>query len=134
MAKSGPQISDYMQFVLVGKRAVEEPDPLKAVMVFGSNRTLKYTRFHEVDVEVSTVFLGYDTAFGSPASLKGHPMIFETMVFGGVLNSHKERYRDFDEAILGHHELCVSVAKAEAEHRLRQSLSKKPDDSEDPQP
>lgn len=103
-------------------------------MAFAENNTLKYTRLHDVDVEISTVFLGYDTAKDSPESQKGRPLIFETMVFGGVLNKERRLYRDFDEAILGHHDVCHAVAHAEAQYTLMTWPSKIKGPTDDPQP
>ena len=49
-------------------------------------------------VMISTIFLGIDHNFGD-----GPPIIFETMVFGGVApNSEQERYSTYDEAMAGH--------------------------------
>jgi len=48
-------------------------------------------------VRVSTVFLGIDHAFG-----RGRPLLFETMVFGGVHDEYQERYGTWDEAVSGH--------------------------------
>jgi hypothetical protein len=56
------------------------------------------------NVEVSTVWLGLDHAF-----YEGAPLIFETMVFGGVLDEECERYSTEAEAIAGHHTMCARV-------------------------
>jgi hypothetical protein len=48
-------------------------------------------------VRVSTVWLGLDHHFGD-----GPPIIFETMVFGGVDDQAQERYCTEAEAIVGH--------------------------------
>lgn len=52
-------------------------------------------------IEVSTVFLGLDHAWGD-----GPPMLFETMVFGGSNDEYCERYSTWDEAEAGHKESC----------------------------
>lgn len=48
-------------------------------------------------IEVSTVFLGLNHNWGD-----GEPLIFETMVFGGPLDSEQERYSTWEEAEAGH--------------------------------
>jgi hypothetical protein len=48
---------------------------------------------------VSTVFMGTDLGFGM-----GPPLLFETMVFGGVLDSAIGRYATLEGARAGHAE------------------------------
>jgi len=47
--------------------------------------------------EVSTVFLGIDHSFGGVI-----PILFETMVFGGLFDGDQERYSTWEEAEEGH--------------------------------
>ena len=49
-------------------------------------------------VRISTVFLGLDHQFNE----KGPPILFETMVFGGKLDTAQWRYATWDEAEKGH--------------------------------
>lgn len=49
-------------------------------------------------VLVSTVFLGINHQF----NLDLPPLVFETMIFGGLLDSYQERYSTYDEALKGH--------------------------------
>lgn len=49
------------------------------------------------DVRISTVFLGIDHSFGH-----GHPLLYETMVFGGPLDQEQERYSTREDALAGH--------------------------------
>ncbi len=56
------------------------------------------------DCEVSTVFLGLNHA----PSL-GPPVLFETMVLGGLLDGHQWRYSTYDEAERGHEEVVGMV-------------------------
>jgi hypothetical protein len=56
-------------------------------------------------VLVSTVFLGLDHNYFSD----GPPILWETMVFGGVLDGTQQRYASREEAIVGHQELCCRV-------------------------
>ncbi len=57
-------------------------------------------------VDVSTVFLGIDHAFGG-----GPPLLFETMIFGGPHNEYQERYSTWEEAEAGH-KRAVELATA----------------------
>jgi hypothetical protein len=56
---------------------------------------------------VSTVFLGINHSFGA-----GQPVLWETMIFGGLRDTDGERYTSADAARVGH-ELWVLVAKGE---------------------
>lgn len=59
-------------------------------------------------VRVSTVFLGLNHQFGD-----GPPILFETMVFGGVLDDLTCRYSTWDEAEKGHQAILEQfLAKA----------------------
>lgn len=122
---------------LEGKLVVEEPDMMKAMKSFTEDRTLKFTSFDDLDVKVSTVFLAIDTDLMGGISKWGKkkdPLIFETLVQGGVLSGTMDRYRSFDGAIMGHHAVCRVVAIAEAEKRLENVPKKSPDGSDDLQP
>ncbi len=55
--------------------------------------------------EVSTVFLGLDHNF----SAGGPPILFETMVFGGKMDGHMERYATWAEAERGHRKVVEQV-------------------------
>lgn len=55
-------------------------------------------------VDVSTVFLGINHSFGD-----GPPILFETMIFGGVLDGEQCRYCTWDEAASGHRDICARV-------------------------
>lgn len=56
------------------------------------------------DVEVSTVFLGFDHNWSD----HGDPILFETMIFGGPHDSYQWRYRTWDEAE-AHHKAVVKA-------------------------
>lgn len=56
-------------------------------------------------IQVSTVFLGLDHSYNSTI-----PILWETMVFGGLLNQEQQRYASFQEALKGHNEV-VDYAK-----------------------
>lgn len=48
---------------------------------------------------VSTVFLGLDHSFGPPGTT---PILWETMIFGGPMDSQMWRYTSVDDARAGH--------------------------------
>lgn len=56
-------------------------------------------------VEVSTIFLALNHGFGEK------DLWFETMVFGGVMDGHQDRYETWDEAMAGHLEMVERVTK-----------------------
>jgi len=60
-------------------------------------------------VRVSTVFLGLDHNFQG-----GEPVLFETMIFGGPLDSSQWRYRTYADAERGHQEALAQVKIAAA--------------------
>lgn len=60
-------------------------------------------------VMVSTVFLGLDHQYAED----GPPLLFETMVFGGLLDSEQWRYSTWDEAKAGHAAMVERVKAAE---------------------
>jgi hypothetical protein len=62
------------------------------------------------EARVSTVFLGLDhNFFGS-----GPPLLYETLVFGGSMDSEMRRYATRAEALVGHDEV-VRLVQAGAE-------------------
>ncbi len=65
----------------------------------------------EGEVMVSTVWLGLDHQFG----LDGPPLIFETMVFGGISDGELWRYHTNPEAVDGHQTACAYVFGGEYE-------------------
>lgn len=56
------------------------------------------------DVEVSTVFLGIDHAWGG-----GEPILFESMVFGGPHSDWQDRYHTWAEAEAGHRRIVENL-------------------------
>lgn len=60
------------------------------------------------DVRVSTVFLALDHNFSG----EGPPLLFETMVFGGVEDGRQWRYSTWREAEEGHAVVIQSVRQA----------------------
>jgi hypothetical protein len=58
------------------------------------------------DVEVSTVFLGLDHAWGY-----GPPLLFETLIFGGPYDGEMDRYSTWDEATAGHERFVAALRR-----------------------
>jgi hypothetical protein len=66
-----------------------------------ATKRVAYDRDDNLDISVSTVFLGIDHGYGG-----GAPVLFETMIFGGKHNDYQERYCTWEGAELGHQEAC----------------------------
>ena len=58
-------------------------------------------------IHVSTVFLGLDHQFGD-----GPPILWETLVFGGVLDGEMRRYSSRAAAAAGHQDMCRRVVES----------------------
>lgn len=56
-------------------------------------------------IEVSTVFL---TVSSNPPEY-GPPLLWETMIFGGPLDQHMDRYTSHKAAMCGHENMCRLV-------------------------
>jgi hypothetical protein len=85
---------------------VPEPDVLKAAEWF-DNFANRVVMQHEIGESfVSTVFIGLDHSFGS-----GPPILFETLIQGGPLDDHMERYATWGEAVAGHTALLRALAE-----------------------
>ena len=65
----------------------------------------------ETHVKVSTVFLGLDHSFGS-----GDPILWETMIFGGVNDGYQDRYSSHEDAVRGHAK-ALEIAKSNIEYK-----------------
>lgn len=57
------------------------------------------------DVTVSTVFLGLNHQWWED----GPPILWETMILGGIHNGYQARYTSREEALVGHQEACQLV-------------------------
>jgi hypothetical protein len=58
---------------------------------------------------ISTVFLCLDHAIPFESGPDDAPLLFETQVFGGVLDAQIERYASWDEALAGHAAMVALV-------------------------
>lgn len=67
------------------------------------------TEVPEADAEVSTVYLGIDHSWDG-----GPPLIFETMIFGGLLDQYQKRWTTEDQAREGHQEAIDAAKEAQA--------------------
>lgn len=100
------------KYILVDREPVPEPDMEKWGAWFqNANRIVrKDTAKVSLDgkpignIEVSTVFLGIDHAFGG-----GKPLLFETCVFGGALDGEYERCSTWEAAEKMHEKMCERV-------------------------
>ena len=87
---------------------VPEKDTLKWAEWFGKrDRHLALDKLPN-GVRVSTVFLGLDHSFGD-----GPPVLWETMIFGGLNDQYQQRYSSREDAVAGH-KRAVLMAKGEA--------------------
>jgi hypothetical protein len=91
------------KYKLVGHNAVEVEDLLEwAKSMESDNRIVGKTE--KDGVKVSTVFLGLDYNFG-----EGLPLLFESMVFGGQHDGETIRYATWEEAEMGHKQMCTAI-------------------------
>ena len=103
------------QYILDGHNPVAEPDPMKWAawnktadrIVRNCVGIIKIGGNPLGNVRISTVFLGLDHAFGD-----GPPMLFETMVFGGVLDGEQDLCSTWKAAEKMHAMMCERVARA----------------------
>ena len=63
------------------------------------------------EITISTVFLGLDHNFTG----SGPPVLWETMVFGGMLDNEMERYTNLGDARRGHDAMVLRVVTAEGD-------------------
>jgi hypothetical protein len=72
--------------------------------IISDRRRVALDTFADGAVEVSTVFLVHDHAFGG-----GPPVLWETLVFGGPLDGACDRYTSREAAVAGHAVMCARV-------------------------
>lgn len=85
---------------------VPEPDVLKWAQWFDGDdhRLVKQTKIGRVSV--STVFLGIDHGWDNE-----EPILWETMVFGGIHDQSQWRYSSREAAVLEHVCIVASISK-----------------------
>lgn len=92
-------------YYLEGKKIVRTTIIEIWCLAFQKNRIVEQT--HLGDIFISTVFLGLDHNFSFSKNNK--PILFETMIFGGVANDFQERYETYEQAEQGHKKACEMV-------------------------
>lgn len=92
-------------YYLKGKTPIATRGLQKWGMEFEKNRVVEQTYIG--DIFVSTVFLGLDHSFSFSENSK--PILFETMIFGGVADSFQERYETWEQAEIGHKKACEMI-------------------------
>lgn len=106
-------------YILAGDVAVEEPDLTKWGKWFETHERQLGEDWINPSIRVSTIFLGLDHGF-QPSR---HPVLFETMVFGGIMDGTQLRYCFYQEAIQGHEDMVRLVRTAEEELAVKKKLS-----------
>ena len=79
-----------------------------------------YNGVNDNEIVISTVFLGLDHNFFD----EGPPILFETMVFGGLLDQETERYATWNQAVRGHDQMVRKVLSTEPGLSIDSSTSK----------
>lgn len=82
-----------------------ETDPYKVERLLADidNRKVNHTEFSGCNV--SSVFLVLDA--GMHFYEDSVPILFETMLFGGILDHHQQRHVTYDQAEHWHYEICA---------------------------
>lgn len=93
-------------YILDGKIPVPCDDIIKWGHMFESADRVVAKSDVGNGVRVSTVFLGLDHSYG-----EGPPLLFETMIFGGVHAGYEERCSTWDEAEK-QHQIAVAIARS----------------------
>jgi len=88
----------------------EEGNPVLILDILQWARWFETAERHVADtrldnVRISTVFLGLDHSWG-----QGPPLLWETMIFGGIHDGYQARYSTKAEAEVSHAR-AVSIAK-----------------------
>ena len=91
------------KYILKGQEAIPCPDMLNWDQWFEKADRI-VAKDTVGDSDVSTIFLGLDHSFG-----EGPPLLFETMVFGGMLSDAMDRYSTWDDAVDGHNAMVERV-------------------------
>ena len=92
-------------YILLDKIPVPEYDTIVWGMWFETaDRTVLKTQV-DTGEEVSTVFLGLDHNF----FFSGPPILFETLIFGGIHNNKMWRYSTWEQAETGHNRIVEAI-------------------------
>jgi hypothetical protein len=106
---------DDCHYILEGEEVVNvDAARWSAWMEFHFDERIMARTVVREGIEVSTVFLGLDYRFGD----SGPPILFETMVFGGLCDGDMTRYATMEESRQGHWAMVNRVQRAEAGEAL----------------
>lgn len=73
------------------------------------------------EIKISTVFLGVD--YGSPFTINDHPILYETMVFGGKYDQYQRRTYTYKLALSIHEHVVGLIENKIDENELDEILS-----------
>jgi hypothetical protein len=112
----GKKEAEFMYYMLVDGKAVPCDMLAWGELMAGADRHIKLTKLTDEygqEITVSTVFLGLDHRMGG----SGPPVLWETMVFGGLEDGWQDRYTDPDAAIASHISLVGELQTAISQRR-----------------
>jgi len=95
-------------YVLEGKQVRPARNMMEGVRAFEDFDKRRVAETYVGEVRISTVFLGLDHSYSDD----GPPLVFETLVFGGLLDGDMERYSTWGEAEAGHARMVTAVYRA----------------------
>lgn len=104
------------RYILVGKEPVPCEDLLEWARWY-ETADRRVQQDYVGAIFVSTVFLGLDHSFAFDRNAP--PILFETMVFGGVYDGDMYRYSTWEQAELGHALVLADVQEAFAQRALK---------------
>lgn len=99
-----------MNFYILDNRKPVRIEHMDAWMAWMDNSDRRVASTKMGDVRVSTVFLGIDHYW---EAAEGTLALFETMVFGGMLDGNVERSSTWEDAEAVHEEMCEAVKSLE---------------------
>jgi len=100
-------MSFFSHYILVDKKPVAEIDSIKWAKWFKNIDNRRVAETNIESIRVSTVFLGIDHNFGD----KGPPVLFETMIFGGIEDEYQTRCCTWEQAEAMHAKAVQLVMK-----------------------
>jgi hypothetical protein len=90
-------------YILKDKKPILVDDFMEYALWMNDPKNVIIEKTNIGDIQVSTVFLGIDIGgFWH----KGSPLVFETMIFGGEMDTTKWNYETWEEAVEGHKKAC----------------------------
>jgi hypothetical protein len=102
----------FKKYILIGDRIVPCQSLMTWARWFETNERI-IVQDAIGPVRISTVFLGLDHNFNP----HGPPILFETMIFGGIHNQYMDRYATKAEALAGHARALNMVRETTHESR-----------------